>query len=127
MKPPKRAVPVTAGGLAAVLTGNRFRVLSEETVHAGSGAVLEAAGYDVRHEVRLTGKDRVDMLVGRVAVEVKVAGAAGRVLRQCQRYAHSDVVDEVLLVTTVPAHQQLPSTAGGKPLTVALLTGGAFT
>ncbi|MUL61210.1 hypothetical protein B5P44_01250 [Mycobacterium sp. CBMA 213] len=55
---------------------------------------------DVQREVRLSGRDRPDFVVRvgevLVAIEVKVAGSRGAVLRQLGRYCEHDAVDAVV-------------------------------
>lgn len=101
-----------------------WAVNGEKDLHDVLTTRLHEAGYHCTREARLTARDRVDLLVDRVAIEVKVAGSLIDVLRQCQRYARSDDVDSVLLVTTVPAHTGAPPTIGGKPLRVLYVGGG---
>lgn len=96
----------------------------EKGVHDAVESLLREAGLDPEREVRLTARDRVDLMVGRVAVEIKVAGDVIDVLRQCQRYARSDQVDSVLLVTTSPGHTNIPPAVGGKPLRAIYVGGG---
>lgn len=115
--------PISAALIAGVLLSARFNHVNEEELQQGVHAALERAGLPVTREVCLTRRDRVDFLVNRVAVELKVAGAVATVARQLQRYARSCLVDELLLVTTCARHLGLPSTIGGKPLAVYFLGG----
>lgn len=116
---------VTGADVAAAITLAHFVYRAEDQLQEGIAAALTAAGMPVTREVRLTARDRVDLLTGRVGVEVKVAGAADAVLRQLQRYATSDRIDELVLVTTRAHHRALPTQIGGKPLTVIALRGVA--
>jgi hypothetical protein len=112
----------TADDVLDVLTGYRYTHGDEDGLQAALAAALTAAGYPVRREVVLSPADRIDLLVDRVGVEVKVAGTFTSVAGQMIRYARSDLVDELVLVTTVPAHD-MPSTLGGKPLRTLHLWG----
>jgi hypothetical protein len=83
--------------------------------------ILVGLEIPMKREVCLTAKDRVDFLVGRVAVELKVDSARNAVLRQLLRYAQSERVDEILLVTTRYSHCNMPHEVSGKPIVVALI------
>lgn len=104
------------------LRRHRYSYASEVELHDRLAAVLQAAGYPVRREVRLSDRDRIDLLVGDVGIEVKVKGARTP-LRQLRRYAEHEAVAGLLLVTTRAA--ALPAELNGKPLQlVSLLTNG---
>jgi hypothetical protein len=121
------SIAPTDAVVAAVRTAvesNRFRWSDEDDVQEALAQLLTDVG--ARREVVLSGRDRVDLLVGRVGVEVKVDGAPNAVARQLQRYAASPAVDHLVLVTSVARHRALPDTIGGKPLTVMSLLGNVF-
>lgn len=108
-----------------VLAAHRFSYASEDDLQQGLAAALTGHGWDVEREVRLDNRSRIDLLAGRVGIEVKVAGAAAAVLRQLRRYALSDRVDGLVLVTSRVRHQ-LPAVLEGKPLSVYLIAGRAL-
>ena len=99
----------------------RFRYSNEDELQEGLAAALESAGFDVEREVRLSARDRIDLLVGRVGIECKVAGKPDAVAAQCARYCESDRVDGVVLVTNRARHLQIAAAAGGKPVVVVPL------
>ena len=71
----------------------------------------------------LSAADRIDFLVGRVGVEVKIGQPRRQILRQLERYAGSDRLDELLLVSSAP----FPSggfRAHGKPVFIVSLSTG---
>lgn len=74
-------------------------------------------------EARLSDTDRVDYLVGRIGVELKVKGPVMAVTRQLSRYAQSNDVDSIILVSTRFAHRAIQRSLCGKPVSV-LLVGG---
>ena len=76
-------------------------------------------------EVRLSASDRIDALVGPqgVGVEFKVDGARSAVIRQLGRYAKSERVAALLLVTTRTKHLIEAPDVLGKPLVVCNLGG----
>ena len=119
----------TAQQVAALLRTRIFTFTNEDELQWGLAQVLAEDGMSPRREVRLSPADRVDLLVGIIggdlAIEVKIAGADGDVRRQLERYAGSDQVAELMLVTTLRRHlAAVGPTIGGKPLTAVRLPGG---
>lgn len=108
---------MTGQDLATVIVAHRFRYANEDELQRGLADAFDASGIAARREVTLDAASRVDFMVGRVAVEVKVDGQARNVERQLRRYALSDQVDELVLVTNRGRHL-LPTTLEGKPVTV---------
>jgi uncharacterized Zn finger protein (UPF0148 family) len=106
-----------------IILGYRYQHADESGLQAGVAAVLTAAGRPAHREVRLTARDRIDILTGRVGIEVKVRGATDALLRQLQRYAQHTQIDALIVVTTVAKHRSLPQSVGGKPLAVIHLGG----
>lgn len=91
---------MTAHTLITWLNTCRFHFTNEAELQAGLRTVLvdELGG---RREVHLSGADRIDFMVGRVGVEVKTKGSTSALLRQLDRYAGSEDVDELLVVTSL--------------------------
>jgi hypothetical protein len=111
-------------GLAETLERHGFLVRNEAELQDAIAEILTAAGAVVEREVRLTSYDRIDLLVGRVGIEVKVAGQPADVERQIRRYAESPLVDSLILVTTRHRHAVMPQQMNGKAVTVIVLRGG---
>jgi hypothetical protein len=101
-----------------VLRSHRFLHSTERDLQDGIAAAMLAQGLDVALEVRLGGCNRIDLLVGRIGIEVKVAGSWRDVLRQVERYARLEQLDAVVLVTSKAMHTRLPSEHHGKPIVV---------
>lgn len=116
----RRDAKIVARRVVLAVTGARFRFASEEELQRGIAAALADAGVGAEREVRLTPRDRIDLLAGRVGVEVKVAGLARDVERQLARYAASDRVDALVLVTTRAGHRP-PEEINGKPVLTVFL------
>ena len=113
--------------IAAVIGAGRYSWQTEADLQSEIAADLARHGFDARREVALTDGDRIDILSGRVGIEVKIKGSASSVARQLQRYAHSPDVDTLILATTRPHHRPgMPPAIGGKPLVVAVLAGSAW-
>lgn len=98
---------VSLAAVAAAVRGYRFVYATEEQLHDGIASVLERAGYEVEREVRLSSRNRIDLLVGRIGVEIKIAESAAEVARQIDRYLTSPMLDGVVLVTSRARHEVL--------------------
>lgn len=108
--------------VATLIRSHRYSYASEVELHEQLERVLVTAGVPVVREVRLTERDRIDLMAGDVGIEVKVKGQRSP-LRQLGRYAEHPSVQGLLLVTTRAAN--LPSHLRGKPVSVvSLLTNG---
>lgn len=81
-------------------------------------------------EVRLDDASRIDFVVTvdhlPIGVEVKTKGSVIDVARQVQRYARTDQLAAVLLVTTNPRHRAVPDILADVPVRVVVLTAGAW-
>lgn len=108
-----------------VVHAHRFRHATEDELQQGLAEALAAAGYRVEREARLNTRDRIDLLVDAVGVEVKIAGIPRDVERQLERYALSDRVRALVLVTNRARHRP-PTTMNGKPVAVASLLGAGL-
>lgn len=105
-----------------VLARTRFCWATEDDLQRALAAALDATGLEVRREVRLDKHCRIDLVVGRVGIEVKVAGSWRDVARQVSRYRDSEYLDAVVVVTSKPLHrrlvEKLPVSMAGKPVVV---------
>jgi hypothetical protein len=114
---------VTAAAISDAVRRSRYVYAQETELHLGLEAAMRAAGFEPVPEVKLNRRDRIDFLIGRVGVEVKIKGTRDALHRQVLRYAESPLVDELLVITTVRAHRGLPAEIGGKPLSVLVIGG----
>jgi len=114
-----------AGQVIAAIKAFRYAYADEIALQEGIAAALALAGIEADREVRLSRRDKVDFLVGTIGIELKVAGQPAAVERQLGRYAASERISELVLVTTRPAHRSVPRLIGGKPMHVAWLSGVA--
>ena len=117
---------VTAAAvIAAVRRGmSRLCYTTEAQLQPGIQELLTEAGLPFRREASLSRHDRPDFIAGSVAVETKVKGSPAEVRRQLARYAASDQVTELVLITRRAAHRSLVGQLYGKPVHVILLSGG---
>lgn len=115
---------MTLDELVRLLGAHAFTCCNEAELQQAVAEVLAGAGIDHQREVRLTERDRIDFLVGRVGLELKVDGALAAVTRQLHRYAQRPEIDGLLLVTTRPQHRGAPRELCGKPVRAVLVHGG---
>lgn len=111
--------------LAEVLTslrGKRFRYQTELDLHEGLSAAFDEGGVAHRREVYVPG-GRIDFVVARLGIEVKIKGTATALERQIGKYALADELDEFLVITTRRTHNAVPRTIGGKRVWVHIIGG----
>ena len=66
-------------------------------------------------------------MAGDLGIEVKVAGSLSSVTRQLFRYAESDLIGSLLLITNrIALHSRLPAEMNHKPLRVLQLLSGSL-
>jgi hypothetical protein len=105
-----------------------FIVRDEEQLQVQVTKVLADAGFGVEREV-IAERGRYDILVSglgfKLVLELKIKGSAAAAERQAQRYAMTDGVDAVAIVTLSQrlAAQIKPGQLGGKPFDVVTLRG----
>jgi hypothetical protein len=108
----------------AVIRGHRFRYTSEDELQEGIAAALEHHGLKPLREVRLSDRDRIDILVDPVGIEIKVAGSQTHPWDQLKRYAEHEAIKALVLVTN--RWYTLPDEVGGKPLETISLAGAGL-
>lgn len=121
-----RRPAATVDGVVAVIAAHRFGHATEDELQEGLAGVLIRAGYSVEREARLSARDRIDLLVDRIGIEVKVGGSAGDVVRQLDRYAASEGLDALVLASSRRHHLAIPAALNGKPVVVVSLMAGAL-
>ena len=106
------------------LSSARFNYNNEAELQAALAQHL--ASFQPRAEFRLNERDRIDFVIEGIGIEVKVDGSRAAVLRQLHRYAHSGLLDALILVTTRTRHV-MPTELNKIPVvTVSLVLQGAF-
>jgi hypothetical protein len=97
----------------------RFDASTEDTFQLAVARALQLRGAAFEREVRLSARDRIDFLLGGgIGLELKINGAPSEVTRQLLRYAESDRISALVLVTTRALHRAMPAVLLGKPLRV---------
>jgi len=124
--PTKRPNQLTANDLCRELYSTRFRYHSEKELQRGVSLVLDSLGIPYKPEFPMTPRDRIDFLVGDIGIECKSDDSKGgtslaAVTRQLFRYAQSPLVKELILITTLSKHKNLPKTMNDKPLYIVHL------
>jgi len=117
---------MTARELELYLGGFRYNLTNEESIQLGIAEALRAGHIAFERETRLSARDRLDFLVGDVAIEVKLKGTANDLLRQLSRYTEHESVRELLVVTARSQLSDLPDELHGKPLECLVLLGSIF-
>ena len=119
---------MSAVDLAQALVSFRFRFNNEKELQAGVLSALTTLECPFIPEHPLNPQDRVDFYipVEMVGIECKTndsRGGAGlaAVTRQLWRYAKSDQIKALILITTRAKHRELPTEILGKPLLVVYL------
>lgn len=106
-----------------MIRGYSFWYSREAELQEGIYQALTLAGLEFVEQARLTPKERLDFLVGGVAVELKVAGGTRPLEAQLTRYCRLDEVTGVVVVTTRVRHLALPRVIEGKPVELIGLAG----
>lgn len=110
-----------------LLSRYRFNFTNEDELQAGIAQILDACmPLRAMREVVIDRIGRLDFLVdGEIAIETKIGGSANELMRQVARYAQSDRIQAILVVTSRATHT-LPESFNGKPVMVHSLLDGAF-
>ena len=101
----------------------KFSYTSEDQLQGAIADALRSKGHAVEREVMIAPGCRIDMMVGRVGIEVKVGGAPRTVARQLGRYIRSDRVDGLVLVTSRVRHGTLTYLGVEKTVEVVSIAG----
>lgn len=117
---------MTCDQIADLLRIQRFNFGSELELQDGIESVLRSAGLEYEREFKLGPCSRIDFLAGDVGVEIKIGGSLQAATRQLHRYAGSDRIGALILVSSRLFHDYFPEVLGGKPLRVVNLINSAI-
>jgi hypothetical protein len=112
--------------LVTLLESARYDEATEADLQDGVTRVLSTATVPFEREVRIGRGDQIDFLAGAVGIECKIAGSLASVTRQLHRYALSNRVDALILVTTRLQLARVPDRLNGKPVHVVATMGGVI-
>jgi hypothetical protein len=117
----------TLEGLIGLLERYRFAGQTENELQAAIARAFEEEAIAFEREYRLSPQDRIDFKVGRVGIEVKIGGSNAALIRQVHRYAQSDALDSIIIVTTRASHYIPADSVNGRTVVmVSLVMGNAF-
>src|ERR1035441_10388199 len=105
---------MTGSEIAHLISRHKYVFDNEDELQLGIAAVLERAGVEAEREVKINATDRLDFLAGSIAIEIKIAGSRPQILTQLHRYAQSERVSEIVLVSLKARHHGLPFELNGK-------------
>ena len=117
----------TADDVAAYLRGLKFHYVDEKELQEGIALALRKRGWPFDREVTLGRDARIDLLMTKpwsVGIEVKIGGTSAAALGQMAKYASSDRVASLVLVTDRMQAGVQPESIHGKPIVVVNLLGG---
>jgi hypothetical protein len=83
------------------LGNRRFHLSDEKRLQSLIAAEFVTAGIEHEREVRLSGADIIDFMVGDIGIEVKIKGQRREIYRQCERYCRHEKVKALILATNV--------------------------
>ena len=95
------AAPWVLSDLADLLRRKRIPLTTERATQDAIEGVLSAEGIAFAREASLDEHGRIDFLVGRVGIEVKIAHVSRprEIFRQLSRYCLSPSIDGLILAT----------------------------
>ena len=111
----------TVTDLVTLIRSHRFNWKDEEDFQEGIRRVLKGHKIRFRKEVILGDAGRIDFLVGKIGIELKVKESVSKVSKQLHAYAKQPEVEELLLITTRASHRRISRTMRGKHVTVLCL------
>lgn len=112
--------------VVSAVAANSYRFANEDDLQRGIARALANAEIAFEREVVLRRSDRIDFLCGPIGIEVKVDGSISALTRQLMRYAESDRVRAIVLVTSRSRlGVQLPLSMNGKIVSVVNVGGFA--
>jgi CRISPR/Cas system-associated exonuclease Cas4 (RecB family) len=91
--------------------------LSEYEVHTMITAALRNGGFDMRHEVAIAPRCRIDFLIGSIGIEIKKGRPQReKLMRQSEKYLVLEEISALILV--VERNVTMPRFICGKPVFV---------
>lgn len=85
--------------IAVALSKVKVSLSSEAAAQRDITAALTASGIEYETEVRLSARDRIDVLCGTIGIEIKVKHSRRDIWHQLLRYAEHDRIEALVLAT----------------------------
>lgn len=98
-----------------MLSSYRFNFANEDELQSAVEEILKENSVDFIREFQLSDKDRIDFLIGTIGLEIKVGFSYSDVIRQLHRYAQSEQIEALILLTSRLSHT-MPKEINGKTL-----------
>lgn len=114
--------------LCSLLRSRRLRFGTEADMQADIEQLLtdEQIAFERERQLGVRGRIEFYLPESRVGIECKVMGSVGAVAEQLLRYAVSDEIGALLLVTKRRQHRDLDGELWGKPLRVIWIGGSGL-
>lgn len=112
--------------ICEIIQGYDYSFLDEAELQDQIETVLKDNEVLYKREFRLDNRSRIDFYLPseKVGIEVKVKSGAAVVSQQLARYAKTDKVDRLILITTRMAHMSLDGTVYGNVRLETIFIGG---
>ena len=108
--------------MISLVRRTRLPLHDEKSAQVALQAAFLADGIPHEREFSLSKADIVDFLIeGGIALEMKLKGSRSQILRQIERYAEHDQVQEIILLTGRCMH--IPDEINGKRAVVVWMSG----
>ncbi|MBX3579984.1 MAG: hypothetical protein KF723_22500 [Rhizobiaceae bacterium] len=92
---------MTPEAIVSYLSNRRLPLAREKETQTAIGAALAENGVEFDREVDLGGRNIIDFLTAdRVGIEVKIAGSARTIHRQCVRYCETGKLSALILASS---------------------------
>lgn len=117
---------MTTKEIAEMIAASRFRYGNEDALQRGIAQMFENASISFEREVRLNHHDRIDFMIGRVGIEVKVDQPIAKVTRQIHRYSQCEQIDSLVLVSNRCRHAMIPELMNGKDIAYVFVGWGSL-
>ena len=109
--------------IVRIIEATKVNVTTERFAHDAIVDVLIKDGLDVQREVVLSRKDRIDIMVDGIGVEVKTGHSRRQIHAQLVRYAKLDLITGLVLATGIAFPASIRE-LHGKPFRCASLSRG---
>lgn len=79
----------------------QYDLATEAAMHRSLAGALDVSSVKYQREVNLTDEDRIDFYLPKhkIGIEVKLSCSSRQIYRQIQRYAESEKIDAIILLS----------------------------